>query len=194
MEQKGSDQPSAREIFEGKGAVLGKELVEKLVAEEIGVGIYYTPTENKTTRFMIDREPGEEDFMVRQKETRERHLLGIAFPVAGTEDEYAFIGITEGSFIFQAIGHYKDSAKIEFNPLTSKGFSFNWSRFIDYVSYAGVRTNDGYKVSLHEHQNPESFVKIVMESVEAKRKELESIKSKREDVRNQLLKGLFGGG
>ena len=102
-------QPSAREIFEGKGAVLGKELVEKLVTEEIGVGIYYTPTENKTTRFMIDREPGEEDFMVRQKETRERHLLGITFPVVGTEDEYAFLGITEGSFIFSASGYYKNS-------------------------------------------------------------------------------------
>ena len=191
MEPKESDQPSAREIFEGKGAVLGKELVEKLVAEEIGVGIYYTPAENKTTRFMIDREPGEEDFMVRQKETRERHLLGIAFPVVGTENEYAFLGITEGSFIFQAIGYYK--TKTEFNPQTSKGFSFNWSRFVDYLSFAGIGANDGYKISLHEHQNPESFVKIVMESVAAKRKELESIKSEREDVRGKLLKGLFGG-
>ena len=32
-----------------------------------------------------------------------------------------------------------------------------------------------------------------MESVEAKRKELESIKSEREDIRGKLLKGLFGG-
>lgn len=60
-----ANKPSAQEIFEGKDVASGKELVELLLSDGVGLPVFYEPKGNQKTHFAIDREVGEEDFTVR---------------------------------------------------------------------------------------------------------------------------------
>lgn len=185
------EKPSAEEIFYGKDVVLGKEIVEMLLAEEVCVPVYRLQDENKKIRFLIDREVGEvgkEDFTVRQQQEEQRELLGVVVPTVDSENEFIFLGIREDSFVFTAgkeiVNNYK--------PDKASSFTFKWDRFGDFVnSEMGIGDEYEHKVSFREHDNSQKFTNMVVAAVEFRRKLQKTVRKAREEVRRDLKDRLY---
>lgn len=189
------DKPSVQEIFEGKDVAKGKELVELLLSDGVGVPVFYKPHGNQKTLFAIDREVGEEDFTVRQKTEIEKHLLGIVMPVPNSQNEYAYLGIKESGFVFSIVGKPEEveRKKRYVDPALSQSLNLGWTRFVDYISSVGNSgVIGGYNIGLTEHSDPEGFAKIVSETVTARRQEQEQVRATRVKVRGNLIDSLFG--
>lgn len=191
-----ANKPSAQEIFEGKDVTSGKELVELLLSDGVGLPVFYEPKDNQKTLFAIDREVGEEDFTVRQRTEIEKHLLGVVIPVPNSQNEYIYLGIKESGFVFSVVGDPNSIERMErhINPATAQSLSLGWTRFVDYVSFVGkgIGGDGGYKITLTETGASEEFVKKVSETVTARRQEQEQMRTVRDRVRDQLLSRLFG--
>lgn len=190
-----ADKPSAQEIFEGRDVISGKELVELLLSDGVGLPVFYEPKDNKKTLFAIDREVGEEDFTVRQRTEIEKHLLGIVIPVPNSQNEYVYLGIKESGFVFSVVGGLEGIERMErfLNPATAQSLSLGWTRFVDYVSFVGkgIGGDGGYKITLTETGASEGFVKIVSDAVTARRQEQEQMRIVRGRARGELLDSLF---
>lgn len=181
---------SAEEIFSGKDVILGKEIVGMLIAEEVGVPMYARSYVNKKTHFMIDREVGEEDFTVSQREDVDRELIGIAIPCAGSKQEFVYLGIYEDDFVFTAGSKYQ----IDFNPETNTSYEFAWNRFSDFISQRLSFTDEKYDLNIvfREHDRPDEFMRKVEEAVEAGRTKQQAVKKSREEIRRGLKDRLYG--
>jgi len=183
-----SEPISAREIFEGKDTVVGEKLVEMVIAEEIGVPVYQVNFRNKKINLLSDRKPGENDITFRQKEEFEEKLIGTILPVANTQNEYIFLGIREGGIVFAINDDFhKKYWGPKFDRLTSARFDCD-----DSFQKTILNVSSGTKVTFVEHQSPQAFIKIAIESVEAKRQVLKAIKEKRSETRKELLAKLYG--
>ena len=76
-EENKEHKPSIEEVFGGKDVSLGKEIVEKLQAEEVGLPVYRIFPQEQKTSYLVDRKPGDDDMTVRKKTETPRTLLGI---------------------------------------------------------------------------------------------------------------------
>ncbi|KKQ85957.1 MAG: hypothetical protein UT08_C0003G0120 [Candidatus Woesebacteria bacterium GW2011_GWB1_38_8] len=125
-----TSKPSMEEIFGGKDVFLGKEMVDNLIAEEVGLPVYrYTINERKTN-FIVDRKPGEDDFTVREKSEVPQQLQGLILPT-GNQDEFVFFGIQEPGFVFKC----RDALSSErFDPQKRTSYKHSRDRFSGLVS------------------------------------------------------------
>jgi hypothetical protein len=187
--QNNPEKLSAEEIFGGKDVALGKEIVGMLIAEEVGIPVYFRSYGNKKTHFMIDREIGEENYTVRQKENVDRELIGVIIPCAGSKQEFIYLGIYEDDFVFTAGSKHQ----ITFNPETNTSYEGGYKRFSDRVSQNFNLGNEKYNLNIafREHERPDEFVKKVEEAVEAERAKQQAIKKSREEIRRGLKNRLF---
>lgn len=165
------------------------------MAEELGVPVYYRNFNSidKEVDVMIDREVGEEDFKVRQKERNNQRLLGIIIPSADSENEFIYLGIHESDFVFHAGKNYH----AEFNPETSSQYTIGWERLIDLIAQKGTSIfgDDKYKqeVLFKEQDDPQKFMTKVEAAVEKRRKLQGTIRKSREEIRKDLKGRLYGG-
>lgn len=145
--------------------------------------------QEKRTKFLVDRQVGEEDFTVRQKEERDHKLLGLIVP-SQDKNEFVYLGVEEGGFVFRV----SDEKSTEFHKDTSTSFSLNWERFGDYITNnVMARIEGSTKIILREESDPARFMEIVVNSVQKERERTQQIKEKRTSVREDLMKKLFGG-
>ncbi len=187
MDQSEQPKPSWEEAFKGKDVVQGGELVDKLLSENVGIPVYKRNLEEKKTKFLVDRQPGEEDFTIREKNEQRTRLLGIIIP-SGAKNEFVYLGINEGSFVFKA----NDTRGTEFHPDTASSFKISWEKFGDLLaSYIRDGTPDNYCLTLKEEDDPNCFMETVVSAVQKERERLQSIRGKRAVVRAELLKKLF---
>lgn len=188
------EKPTALEVLHGKDVVLGKEVVELLLAEEIGVPIYYHDYNSldRKVNVMVDREIGEEDFTLRQKEVNDNQLLGIVIPSADSPNEYIYLGIQEGDFVFYAGERHQAGL----NPETSSQHSIGWKRYIDRIGQHDNHLfgDEKYRleVTLREHEDPEKFMTKVEAAVEKRRKLQNTIRKSRGEIRQDLRDRLYG--
>lgn len=181
-----------REIFEGRDVVRGKEIVELLKAEGLGVQVLCHYDNNKKTRFLIDREIGEEDYTVRQQDESETKLLGIVLPSARTNDEFVFLSGEEEGFVFKC----GEKRTHDYNPEENQSLDLrNWGRFRDYFNMAADRVESEMrmKVLLTESRNSQEYENIVVDAVSKERNRIMQQKEKRANVRESLFRKLFGG-
>ena len=190
-----SEKPSASEIFSGKDVVIGRELVELLIADEVGVPVYYHNYQNldKKINVMVDREVGNEDYSVRQKEENHDQLLGIIIPTADAKDQFIYIGIMEDDFVFQA----GSDLQAEFNSESNVRYTFGWQRFGDRIAQHenDSTTPERYKLEIlfKAHEDSQRFDTKVLEAVEKRRQIHEAIRKSRTEIRQNLKDKLFGG-
>lgn len=188
------EKPTAAEIFKGKDVVLGKELVELLLAEEVGVPVYYHNYNSleKKVNVMADREVGEEDFTIRQKEEENNQLLGIVIPSADSKNEFIYLGIHEGDFLF----HAGERHHAELNPETSSQHTISWRRFADRIAQSDsyIFSDDKYRLEIlfREYEDPQKFIAKVEAAVEVRRKLQSTIRKSREEIRQDLRDRLYG--
>lgn len=187
MDQAEQSRPSWEEAFKGRDVVRGGELVNNLLYEGVGLPVYDKNLAEKKTRFLIDREIGEEDFSVRRKEENDRRLLGLIIPTE-TKNEFVFLGVGEGSFTFWVADHSLSN----FHKDSSTSLELNWRRFGDYASSVQDVPEPWVRKVLKEEDDPSRFMEVVVSSVEKERERMQSIREKRADVREDLMKRLFG--
>lgn len=188
MDQVEQPKPSWEEAFKGKDVARGGELVNNLLYENIGLPVYDVDLTEKKTKFMVDREVGEEDFTVRQKEERNRKLLGLIIPTE-SKNEFVYLGINEGSFCFWV----SDDRVTEFHKDTASSLTLNWRRFGDYISSSvASRVMKDERLTLKEEDDPSRFMEVVVGAVQKERERMQSVREKRADVRENLIKKLFG--
>jgi len=178
------EKPSFEEIVAGKDVALGKEIVEHLRSEDIGLSIFKrTATESKK-RITYDRKPGEEDFSVREKQEVPSTLLGIVVPTEN-EGEFVYFGIAEQGFVFNT--NY-DVLLTDFNPDINQAWYRGADKFIEALS----RTYYHHiNITLKEDDNPEEFNKVFTASVERRREKVRQVKMRRAETRTKLERGLF---
>lgn len=188
-EQGGILKANWEEAFRGRDVVRGGEIVNNLLSEGVGIPVNSMNFEEKKTRFMVDREVGEEDFVVRRREERNSKLLGLLLP-AQDKNEFVYLGVEEGGFVFRT----SDDRSVEFHKDTTTSFDLNWKRFGDYLSNSiSTRILGSAKIILKEENDPAHFMEIVVGSVQKERERMQEVKEKRANVREDLMKRLFGG-
>lgn len=154
----------------------------------MGIPVYKINPQEKRTKFLVDRTVGEEDFTVRQREERDKKLLGLIVP-AQDKNEFVYLGVEEGGFVFQV----SDEKSSEFHKDTAMSFSLAWERFGDYITNNVMgRIEGSTKMILREENDPARFMEIVVNSVQKERERALQIKEKRANVREDLMKRLFG--
>lgn len=182
--------PNWKEAFQGKDVVGGETLVDNLLYEGVGTPVYYRNLREKKVQFLIDKNVGEEDVTIRQKEEQNNKLIGLLISTSD-KNEFVFLGINEGGFVFRT-GERKAS---EFHKDTASSFTmFGSPRFTDYVSFL---VQMGYppketSVILKEEDDPSRFSEVVLTSVKNERERMQLNREKRANVREDLLKKLFG--
>ncbi len=67
-----------------------------------------------------------------------------------------------------------------------------WERFGDYLMELVMGIGDEPKVLMREENDPDRFMDIVVTAVQQERVRTQQIREKRTDVREHLLKKLFG--
>lgn len=184
MDQGETPKPNWKEAFQGKDVVRGGELVNNLLYENVGIPVYSMNFQEKRTKFLVDREIGEEDFTVRQKEERDHKLLGLIIP-SQDKNEFVYLGVEEGGFVFSV----DERRSVEFHKDTTTSFSLSWERFGDYVANNVLQSA---KTILREESDPSRFMEIVVNAVQKERERTQQIKEKRTSVREDLIKKLFG--
>lgn len=188
MDQGEAPKPSWQEAFQGKDVVRGEKIVNNLLYEGVGMPVYSMNLMEKKTKFLVDREVGEEDFTLRQKEERDHRLLGLLIPTQD-KNEYVYLGVQEGGFVFRV----PDDRIAEFHKDTSTSFDLNWDRFGDYINQRLMGIGDSTKVILKEEGDPTRFMEVVVSSVQKERERMQQVKEKRANVREDLMRKLFGG-
>ena len=189
MDQVEQPKPSWEEAFKGKDVARGGEFVNNLLYEGIGLPVYDVDLTEKKMRFMVDREVGEEDFTVRQKEEQNRKLLGLIIPTE-SKNEFVYLGINEGGFCFWV----SDDRVAKLHKDTANSLTLNWRRFGDYISSSITsRVMKDKRLTLKEEDDPSRFMEVVVSAVQKERERMQSVREKRASVREDLIKKLFGG-
>lgn len=188
MDQGEQPKPSWEEAFQGKDVARGRELVDKLLYEGVGLPVYDQNFSDTKVKVLVDRKPGEEDYTVRHKEENDRRLMGLVLPTE-SKNEFVYLGVNEGGFVFWAA----DDRVNDFNPDTSTSFEINWRRFGDYVNSSVLpRELEDVRLILKEEDGPARFMEVVTSAVQRQRERMQSVREKRATVREDLLKKLFG--
>jgi len=180
----------ARELFEGADITVGRELVNLLKSEGVGIQVRSRGDNNRKMKIIVDREAGEEDFTFRQVDESENKLLGIVFPTGRKDNEFVFVSGDEEGFVF-------DAGKRRMNDFDSSVSIMqlgNWDRFTDYVSMVSASDSD-YRITktLREGKNSDQFAEIAYNAITKERQRVIDTKTKMADVRKGLFKKLFGG-
>ena len=179
------EKPSFEEIVAGKDVALGKEIVERLRSEDIGISIFKQTYTESTTKITYDRKPGQENFSVRKKQEVPSTLLGIVVPTEN-EGEFVYFGIAEQGFVFNT--NY-DILLTDFNPDINQVWYRSDDKFIESLS----RVYSYYiNITLREDENSEEFNKVFTASVERRREKVQQVKMRRAETRTKLERGLFG--
>jgi hypothetical protein len=180
------EKPSFEEIVAGKDVALGKEIVENLKSEDIGVSIIKTVYTEKKTKIDINRKVGEENFSVRERHEFPSTLLGIVVPTEN-EGEYIYFGIEEQGFVFNT--EYK-RFRADLNPEINSVKIVGQDKFIEALAERDVIFEA--KVTLKEDENGEEYNRIFAASVERERDKVKRKKVRRTETRKNLKQGLFG--
>lgn len=188
MDQNELPKPNWKEAFQGGDVARGGELVDNLLYENVGIPVYKINPREKRTKFLVDREVGEEDFTVRQKEENDHKLLGLIVP-SQDKNEFVYLGVEEGGFVFRA----SDNRAADFHKDTTTSFSLAWERFGDFITNnIMAKIESQTEIILREENDPDRFMEIVVNSVKSERERSSEIKAKRTTVREDLLRKLFG--
>lgn len=179
-----------RELFEGKDVVVGRDIVNFLKVEGVGVQVYTRFEGNKKTRVIVDREPGVEDFVVREKDESEKKLLGIVVPTGRREREFVFLSAEEEGFVFEVD---ERGGKNYDSEVTTIFNLRNWERFTDYFNFASSSHIFDARRILTESKNPQEYEQLVLAAVQKERQRIADQKEKRKTVRDSLFHKLFGG-
>lgn len=141
---------------------------------------------------MVDREVGEEDFTLRQKEEENNQLLGIVIPSPDSKNEFIYLGIQEGDFVF----HAGERHHAELNPETSSQYTTGWQRFCDRIAQGDSHLfgDNKYKLEIlfREYEDPQKFIAKVEAAVEARRKIQSAVRKSRREIRQDLRHRLYG--
>ena len=186
-DEKHSDKkPSFEEIMGGKDVALGKEIVEQLRSEDVGVTIYKKVYSEEKTKIDVNRKAGEEDYSIKKTTDFPSTLLGIVIPTEN-EGEFVYIGIQEQGFVFNT---ESESRREDYNPEINNSYDTDSDKFIESITSLKLlyKTN----VVLREDENPEEFNKVFAASVEKGREKMKRKKAIRTESRKKLMKGLFG--
>lgn len=179
------EKPSFEEIVAGKDVALGKEIVESLMSEDIGVSIYNESLSKSKTKVSIDRKPGEDDYQVRESREAPRILVGFAVPTEN-EGEFIYFGIEEQGLVFNT---KRESIRTEFNPEINRTHSIFRDRLIE--SFSEIYP-EYVNITLKEDDSPEEFNKVFVASIERERDKVKRKKASRSESRKNLKQGLFG--
>ena len=168
---------------------MGREIVNLLAAEGVGVPVYTRRKGESRINVKIDREPGQEDFSVRQQAEDNRRLLGIILPVNQTERKFVFVSGDEEGFVFVA----SSRRATDFNPEEVSVLDLaGWNKFCDFFKMANTpEGSEGMKIVFREGRQSENFEEVVFKAVQAERQRLLEAKRKMGEVRKSLFEKLF---
>jgi hypothetical protein len=155
----------------------------------VGTPVYTRSLKDKKTSLLVDKQIGEEDVTIRQKEETNDRLLGLLIPTT-EKNEFVYLGIEEGGFVFRT----DDRHASEFHKDTAGSFiTFDTQRFIEWVSIlVHVFGKEDTKVILKEESDPSRFMELVVSAVQKEREKMQQIRETRSVVRDDLMKKLFG--
>lgn len=178
-----------RRLFSGEDVVVGQEIVDFLKSEGLGVEIVKSPNKNNLkTRVIVDRNPGEEDFTVRQQTENNRPTLGIVLPTGRKDNEFVYVSVLEEGFVFTT----DDERAKKFDPSEQIDYSIGLTMTFSQCFNLVMRSVKDQKI-VHEGKNPETYVAIVVEAVKKERERVLRNKASRSVARNNIFKNLFGG-
>lgn len=190
MDQGETPKPNWEEAFKGKDVVRGGEMVNNLLYENVGIPVYTRSLKDKKVSLLVDKQVGEEDMTIRQKEESNDRLLGLLIPTT-EKNEFVYLGIEEGGFVFHT---GSDRQASEFHKDTASSFiTFDRQRFGEWISFlvqAGYREDT--KVILKEENDPNRFMEMVVLAVQKEREKMQQVREKRANVREDLMRKLFG--
>lgn len=156
----------------------------------MGIPVYTRNLNDKKVSLLVDKQVGEQDITFRQKEESNDRLLGLLVPTT-EKNEFVYLGIEEGGLVF----HTNDRQASEFHKDTASSFiTFNRQRFGEWVSFL---IQSGYKqetkIVLKEESDPSRFMEVIVSAVQKERERMQQVREKRANVREDLMKKLFGG-
>lgn len=166
---------------------LGRELVDNLRREEIGVAVY------------LDNKPYKKSIIIQNQldtaklseeiQEGDKQLLGLIVPT-DKENQFAFLGISENSLIL-TLNKYWD----KFNDFKGNNGTFlNLKEF--WVNNFGTLITDAsdrkmVTVDITDREQPEEFHRIFMDSVKRERQKIQEVKAKRAELRKKILQELY---
>jgi len=176
------ERPSFEEMFGGKDVALGKEIVENLQAEGLGVPVYQKNYNERKTSIIVDRKPGEEDRAVREKTESPKTLLGIILPTAN-DNEYIYFGIQEEGLVLKPTSSATEDS---FSPRTSSIINVFEERFSE-----SILSTMYSEIILREDDKPNEFNQALFSAVDSQREDVKRRKDARADSRRKLKGVLF---
>jgi hypothetical protein len=180
-EETQESKPSMEEIFGGKDMSIGRELVEKLKFEEVGLPVYYRDPNVEKTEYGVDQQPGDRDLKVRKRDEKPHLLQGIIIP-STNENEYIYFGIHEEGFAF------KQGKATHVGIFDSRGMTSFPNMFTRFSEYATIHLD----VTLREDDNPQEFNQVITSAIETQREEVRKRKAARAESRSNLKQALYG--